>query len=1171
MGEVWLVRDHVTGETVSLKQIAPQQVRTPIGQRLRREFLHLQQLRHPSILHVRDFGISSAGEAWFTSEVLRGPSSTDLSGNVSLQRWWELSSGFLRALSFMHRNDWIHGDIKPDNVRLRSPETNGPLDPVLLDLGLSRREHFPAEEKILGTPHTMAPEQWLGQPPDRRSDIYSAGVLLYHWWTGYFPFEEVSKPLLSSSHLHDEIPSISKRRLGLPPQVCDVLLRMLSKKPDDRYADGGEVLADLSNALGYESWSEAENSESLIAQVSYAGTGEKSVSELLEPLLSWVGRRNPEDALVHLHEHDADRRWIVERATGILQASGVSVISLGARSEEPLSDLSQKIGTDSDRIVVLVEDPDLGNPEWQRILQIHQWKNSRLLWWVSSRERPSGFIGQALSLGTTVEVATDTDELPDLEQFLQFALPGCSVPSRLLNRLQSWGQGQPGLWRRILTGRIRSGELGHDGVRWIWQDHVASSEDRWRIRSQEQLNLISTDSRRILESLAVLGRPATVTELSEMVQLPSGDFPARVAKLAAQKWLRVGRQIDFIRAFQRDAVLACLSSTLRQKIHGQARVFEHSDPLETAQHQLSFGDLEAATQTLSPILKIVERPMATREAARWVPVISSLIHLLPNNDRRPWLELLGQLEDRLGHVALRDHAWRQAAAETVAGSRESLRLTRWRAAVQRRDGEVKKALACIEEVSRQALDFSSEEVVEEAILVALEYSRIQRSFVRQGLGKLSKRDPLSDWVTRCRGDLRTALILEQCRRYLLQGSRLRARDHARHALKGTRDARMVSEAMCLLARAQDDLPSLRLWSRLHGFLSRREHRHEAATAAEVDAVEALQRMGESPRVAQEVHRLIDRARKECPAQLPRALMVKAREEAGAGFIRSAARDLEEAMSLEGPAGIVAWEGNLLVAASEWVAGRSQTALRILEAATPEWAPHEPERIDVHARHSILKSRCLRSLGDLSGCLFVIDHALTQLRLRGTDRDLFSLRMERVALLKLLGRESLARMEQRKLRGLKLKEPGLDPEPNGARRAVRSFQELLRELNRTRDPDVNLADDWESRFEAVALDALRLRIQPLSVRIQLAKNLLSSHADPEMLARQSWKKVVRLESREGRAMVLDFWAGVRRKKGDLAAARVLQRAAEQELDRWCQKSPQGSVRSALAEWLGMANG
>ena len=92
-----------------------------------------------------------------------------------------------------------------------------------------------------------------------------------------------------------------------------------------------------------------------------------------------------------------------------------------------------------------------------------------------------------------------------------------------------------------------------------------------------------------------------------------------------------------------------------------------------------------------------------------------------------------------------------------------------------------------------------------------------------------------------------------------------------------------------------------------------------------------------------------------------------------------------------------------------------------------------------------------------------------------------------------------------------------------------------------------------------------------MRIQLAKNLLSSHADPEMLARQSWKKVVRLESREGRAMVLDFWAGVRRKKGDLAAARVLQRAAEQELDRWCQKSPQGSVRSALAEWLGMANG
>ena len=267
-------------------------------------------------------------------------------------------------------------------------------------------------------------------------------------------------------------------------------------------------------------------------------------------------------------------------------------------------------------------------------------------------------------------------------------------------------------------------------------------------------------------------------------------------------------------------------------------------------------------------------------------------------------------------------------------------------------------------------------MVREATLVALEYSRIQRALVRQGLGKLPKRDPLADWIPRCQGDLRISLILEQCRRYLLQGSRLRARDHARIALRESRDGRIVSEAMGLLARAQGDLPSLRLWSRLHAFLARREHRHEAATAAEIDGVEALQRMGESERVSEEVHHLIDRSRKECPAQLPRALLVKAREEAGAGFIRSAASDLEEAMTLEGPAGIVAWEGNLLVAASEWVGGRSKTALRILEAASPEWAPHEPERIDVHARHAILKSRCLRSLSDLSGSLFVIDHAST---------------------------------------------------------------------------------------------------------------------------------------------------------------------------------------------------
>ena len=117
-----------------------------------------------------------------------------------------------------------------------------------------------------------------------------------------------------------------------------------------------------------------------------------------------------------------------------------------------------------------------------------------------------------------------------------------------------------------------------------------------------------------------------------------------------------------------------------------------------------------------------------------------------------------------------------------------------------------------------------------------------------------------------------------------------------------------------------------------------------------------------------------------------------------------------------------------------------------------------------------------------GSLFVVDHALTQLRLRGVDSDLISLRRERVSILKILGRTSLARMEERKLRGTRGSEPGLDPEPGGFLRAKTAFEDLLRQFSRGTEE----CEDWENGLERIALEALRLRIQLLSLRIQLAR-------------------------------------------------------------------------------------
>ncbi|MGB1397897.1 MAG: hypothetical protein ACPG7R_08660, partial [Planctomycetota bacterium] len=546
-------------------------------------------------------------------------------------------------------------------------------------------------------------------------------------------------------------------------------MKMLAKKPDDRHAHAGEALFELSMILRQGEGSDAESRESLLAQVEYAGTGNSVATDLAVKIERWLKRSSPEEVMLHLHSHESDRRWIVDQAKALLQSKGWSILSLDSQSEDPFSGLSQGIESMASRVVVLVENPDPGNPHWQRLLKVQQWKEARLHWWISSREAPSGFIGEALAGGGSAEISTCQNSEMLLEPFLEMALPGCSIPTRVRSRLQSWGQEEPGMWRRILKGRIQAGELTHDGLRWNWQPSIEPPEERWKFRSQEQLSGLPASCRRILESLAVLGRPASVSELSRLVQLSGGDFPARVSELSSKNWLSVGRRIEFRRVFQQEAVLASLSSADRQSIHKRVLEFEQRSFLEKAHHQLSSGDVDGATNSLKPLLEKAETPVPFEEASRWIPVLSSLIHMLPEKRQRPWLEVLGQMEDRCGHGALRDHAWRQAAAGACPGSSEALRLTRWRASVQRRDGETRKALSCIEEVSKQAIDFSCPRVVKEATLVALEYSRIQRAIVRQGLGKLPKRDPLAEWIPRCKGSLRTSLILEQCRRYLLQG------------------------------------------------------------------------------------------------------------------------------------------------------------------------------------------------------------------------------------------------------------------------------------------------------------------------------------------------------------------------------------------------------------------
>ncbi|HIC22626.1 MAG TPA: serine/threonine protein kinase, partial [Planctomycetes bacterium] len=417
MGEVWLARERVSGPQVALKLVSPEDSMGPVGARHRREYLNLSCLRHPSILQVYDYGVDHRdGARWFSSEVLRGPVSGELAGNLSLHRWLEMCQGILSPLAFLHRNGWVHGDIKSDNVRFRDvPRDESPLDPVLLDFGLSHLQGYPQEHKILGTPHSMPPEQWLGEPPDSRGDVYSAGILFYQLWCGRLPFTGNERSRLGRAHLQEDPPALDQLRAGLPAEVIEWLQKMLEKRPDDRPQDAGEVrnlLDKVCCRLGVKL--RAESCSSLASQVRYGGPSRVQTDALFEALMETVEGGQDGGIVVHLHRRGGDRRRIARSVRTHLMARGIPVIAIDPDSATAGEDVARKVVSGTEVAIAVVEQPGLGSAELRSALECSQIGSCTIIWWVNCSSVPSGYLGEVIAKRPTRKIQTDALEAMDL-------------------------------------------------------------------------------------------------------------------------------------------------------------------------------------------------------------------------------------------------------------------------------------------------------------------------------------------------------------------------------------------------------------------------------------------------------------------------------------------------------------------------------------------------------------------------------------------------------------------------------------------------------------------------------------------------------------------------------------------------------------------------------------
>ncbi|MBM3462771.1 MAG: hypothetical protein FJX76_11775 [Armatimonadetes bacterium] len=242
MGVVYRALDTVTGETVAVKIIRDTiacEVRAV--KRFLREAEAAGRLNHPGIVRVFDEG--SDIEHYLVMEYVDG---------VTIREWvrtygrnWRpivvLLGEILGALYHAHSRGIIHRDIKPENILITRDR-----HAKLMDFGLARPMASPGATitqsgAIVGTVAYMSPEQAAGKRGDERSDIYSLGVVAYELLTGKRPFSGDNAMETLLKHIQEDPLPPRRHNPGLPQALEDVILRLLAKKPDERYTNAASA------------------------------------------------------------------------------------------------------------------------------------------------------------------------------------------------------------------------------------------------------------------------------------------------------------------------------------------------------------------------------------------------------------------------------------------------------------------------------------------------------------------------------------------------------------------------------------------------------------------------------------------------------------------------------------------------------------------------------------------------------------------------------------------------------------------------------------------------------------------------------------------------------------------------------------------------------------------
>ena len=232
------------GTVVAVKVLRQEYTHDPeLVRRFKNESKAISLLNHPNIVKVYDVSVNDQLQ-YIVMEYVDGMTLREYlnerGGKLTSRETVHFISQILKALEHAHANGVVHRDIKPQNIMLLD---NGQLR--MMDFGIarvSRAENQLGGGKAMGSVHYISPEQAKGDETDRKSDIYSVGVMMYEMLSGKLPFDADDVVAVAMKQITDEPKSLQELVPGVPRGLVEITERAMAKLPANRYASAADML-----------------------------------------------------------------------------------------------------------------------------------------------------------------------------------------------------------------------------------------------------------------------------------------------------------------------------------------------------------------------------------------------------------------------------------------------------------------------------------------------------------------------------------------------------------------------------------------------------------------------------------------------------------------------------------------------------------------------------------------------------------------------------------------------------------------------------------------------------------------------------------------------------------------------------------------------------------------